>query len=835
MSVKQKTRHSGFPGTINLLVASMALAGCTTPEPLPYLDFERSPQSRQTSKLGVDAPSIPPETAVGRTPRTPAQVAGNVRQTTATPIADDGKGDITLSIEQMPLPGFIQAVYGGILKVNYSVDPAVSARTELITFRTPQPMTATRLVEVASKLLASYGVAVQDFGGLLRIVPNTSTASIQPQVRRGRALPSVPASLRPIYQYVEFEAIRVSSVLSTLRKILGTSVELVEDGGNGLLISGQPDAVQVALELIQVFDQPSLRGQRSVKISPRFWGSEEFARRLTDVLKIEGYNAASSPDGSASVIIFPVSQINSVLVFAQTEDVLNHVVAWGRELDQVSQIKAGNSLFTYAIKHADATELAKALNDLISGGAVTPAATTAAPGTPAAIAALSSANTSRRRVVVNSATNSLIFQGGTQEEYRQWLTLLADLDRPVKSALIDVLVAEVALTDNDSLGFSWQLEQLTSGSGVRTGGTITNLQFGGSGVTVNALLGGNPLRQLAISALASNSRAKVISSPKVVTRNGETASIRVGQEVPTVTSQAVTNSGGVFTGGTTVVPQTIQYRNTGVLLRVRPVIHAGDRIDVEVSQEISSAEATTTGVTTSPTIRNRNVETKLTLRDGATVMLAGMMSENNTDSNSGVPLLKDIPALGALFRNSQHTRDRTELVILITPYILNDAHDLEAATDGFQNSLGEWADSVRARVRASRAAVGRGGVEDISPAIRGLPPGDEGARKGTVEALPIEDGNSPKSAPGRSDATGKPEAAEEGRMIQIAPTEAAAPLPKKDDVPAVQGGEVSNSGKSNPSTAVPGSTKPASPESMVAPEGAKVVTDPKLLQELRRR
>ena len=104
-----------------------------------------------------------------------------------------------------------------------------------------------------------------------------------------------------------------------------------------------------------------------------------------------------------------------------------------------------------------------------------------------------------------------------------------------------------------------------------------------------------------------------------------------------------------------------------MLLRVRPVIHAGDRIDLEVNQEVSSAEPTTTGVTTSPTIRKRSIETKLSMRDGATVMLGGLISENATDSDSGVPGLKDIPGVGHLFKKSGQTRSRTELVILITP------------------------------------------------------------------------------------------------------------------------------------------------------------------------
>ena len=150
---------------------------------------------------------------------------------------------------------------------------------------------------------------------------------------------------------------------------------------------------------------------------------------------------------------------------------------------------------------------------------------------------------------MNNATNSLIFQGGSQEDYRQWLSLLSELDRPVKSALIDVLVAEVALGDDNSLGFTWQLEQLGSGArAVRLSGTTYNATASSTGLNITAALGGNPLRQLAISALASNSDSRVISNPKIMTRNGESASINVGQEVPTVTSQGVTTNGGVFGG-----------------------------------------------------------------------------------------------------------------------------------------------------------------------------------------------------------------------------------------------------------------------------------------------
>ncbi|MBP8150835.1 MAG: hypothetical protein KAX91_01730, partial [Xylophilus sp.] len=647
------------------------LTGCanrTPSAPAPIL-FERHADSRASGTVGAQAPSVPRETQINAGPKPPALIAGNLRPVPPQTQASEAGGDLTVSIEQMALPAFIQAVYGGILQLNYSMDSAVSARTDLITFRTPKPMTAARLTEIAGQLLKSYGVAVQDFGGVLRIVPSTSVASTLPLVRRGRAQPTVPLPLRPVFHYIETEAVRPQVFVPTLKNILGDKVKLEADSSGGLLVSGQPDDVQVALELIQVFDQPSLRGQNSTRVVPRFWGADEFVRRLGEVLKAEGYNVSSQSGAGDPITLIPLPPINSVLIFSTSQEVMAHVLDWVKELDQFSAVQAGSAYFTYPVRNADAQELAKALNELIGGASATSSAGTASTGgTPAPAAA---AGSRQRRVVVNNATNSLIFQGGSQEDYRQWLSLLSELDRPVKSALIDVLVAEVALADDNSLGFSWQLDQLGSGAqALRLSGTTYSAQASGTGLSVNALLGGNPLRQLAITALASNSDSRVISNPKIMTRNGESASINVGQEVPTVTSQGVTTNGGVF-GGTTnnVVPQTIQYRNTGVLLRVRPVIHAGDRIDLEVSQEVSSAEPTTTGVTTSPTIRKRSIETKLSMRDGATVMLGGLISETATDSDSGVPGLKDIPGLGHLFKKSGKTRARTELVILITPYI----------------------------------------------------------------------------------------------------------------------------------------------------------------------
>jgi general secretion pathway protein D len=832
-----------------LSLACLAMVtGCamTQPRVPAALDFPRSGDQRTTGDLGeqqrIDGPR---STVISPSPKPPAPIAGNLRPIPAKAMPDEKPGDLSVSFEQMALPAFIQAVYGGILKLNYAMDPTVSARTELITFRTPKPLSAAKLTEVSAQLLRSYGVAVQDFGGVLRMVPDSNTNSTLPLVRRGRAQPGVPLPLRPIFHYIETESVRPSVFFATLKNILGSKVTMESDGNN-LLLSGQPDDVAVALELIQVFDQPGVRAQNNTRVVPRYWGAEEFARRLSEVLRAEGYGVGNLNSGEP-ITVLAISPINSVMIFSASKEVLNHVLDWVRELDQLPTVQAGSAYFTYPVKHADAVELAKSLNDLISGVSAPAAPATGAPagsGAPTAGATAASTAPRGKRVVVNNATNSLIFQGGSQEDYRQWLSLLTELDKPVKSALIDVLVAEVALVDSNDLGFVWRLDQLGSGAqAVRLSGTTYNLQASGGGLGISALLGGNPLRQLAINALASNSDARVMSNPKVMTRNGESASISVGQDVPIVTSQGVTQSTGVLGGSSNVVPQTVQYRNTGVILRVRPVIHAGDRIDLEISQEVSSAEPTSTGVTSSPTIRRRSVETKLSLRDGATVMLGGLISDTNSDSNSGVPGLKDIPFFGNLFRSQAKSRSRTELVILITPYILNDASDAEAATDAFNGSLGEWADGVRGRINAGRAArklrsdaLGQTNepIGNIDSPVLTLP------RPVPKISTPATDGNSylPLTAPpvvAPADRAAPPAEPASPRMINLGnPT--AAPEPVSSNPSGQPGGQPSSQGTgSNPQpNAIPAgrSPAPAVVNGTAVPAGSTVVDDPKLKQEL---
>ena len=152
--------------------------------------------------------------------------------------------------------------------------------------------------------------------------------------------------------------------------------------------------------------------------------------------------------------------------------------------------------------------------------------------------------------------------------------------------------------------------------------------------------------------------------------------------MPILTSQQSTSTN---VQGNPTILQAIQYRSTGVLLSVKPTIHAGDRIDIEVSQEVSEATTNTTSDISSPVISNRKVATNLTLKDGATVILGGLISENRDLTDTGIPFLKDVPGLGALFRTQGTTNRKTELIILITPYIIDSDEQAKTITDVFRS------------------------------------------------------------------------------------------------------------------------------------------------------
>ena len=378
---------------------------------------------------------------------------------------------VTLSLDQVSLGTFAQLVFADVLKKNINIDPLVLSRRDLVTFRSGVTQSAAQLENAATLLLKSYGVAVIDLGGLVRVVPDTASVGSLPEIRRGAALPDTPLPLRPIFHLVQLQAVRQVEVGGWLRTLFGERIKYQEDAGrNALLISGTPDTVSAALEAIRVLDQPVMAGGISRAITPLYWSADDLARRLYDVLSAQGY-AVQPLTGVAAggvrypVVLLPVSALNTMFVFAQGQAVMSHIENWVRTLDKANERGIGKNFFTYAVRHKDASTLATTLEELMSGGG----ARTAAAGAPTATVATAAAASSRTgRVVVDRSTNMLIFQAN-QDEYSQIISLLQTLDRPTKAALIEVTVAEMSTDDANMLGVEFGFRDENGGGGTRGG------------------------------------------------------------------------------------------------------------------------------------------------------------------------------------------------------------------------------------------------------------------------------------------------------------------------------------------------------------------------------
>lgn len=654
-----------------------------------------------------------------------------------------------LSLEQVSLPAFINEIFSKTLNLTVQIDPKVTARNDVVTLRTGRRLPADELFQMAKNILAGYGIGVSWDGSVLHIAPEEALLAQMPDLIRSRALPEMPVALRPVFQVVDLHQVSAADMAAWLTSAYGSKVKVFQAGKTpAVMLFGLPENVRAAVDAIGALDQARLAGRQSLRVSPVYWTAKDLAGKLVDVLHAEGYDVASSgtpgaqPGTQTTIMLVPVEANNSLIAFAADGKVLSHIRQWIADLDQPGQADPLRSVFIYMVQNTTAASLGRIVQGVLGGQAVggpttevpleragrtraasitggtatassgvggatasaTPAAAPAAPPSsgaaaasdaglpPAPLAESSAAGGSNTRLVIDQARNALVIVG-TAQDYQRIRPLLEALDKAPREALIEVTVAELTLSDSDNLGINWTsvnhlgnqyIQRLGTGANVVNGG---GLALGTTGFNYAILNGVGDVRAL-LNTFAENKRLSVLSTPRVLAKSGSEAKIEVGTEVPIITSQGSTNT--IQNAGTTGILQSIDYRKTGVLLTVRPVIHSGNRIDLTVSQEVSAALANTTPGITSPLIQNRNVSTELSLSDGQTVVIGGLISENRNADDAGVPYLKDVPGLGLLFRSQTLSKDRTELLVFITPYVISGDADSAAITEQFRDQMRNW-------------------------------------------------------------------------------------------------------------------------------------------------
>jgi general secretion pathway protein D len=288
------------------------------------------------------------------------------------------------------------------------------------------------------------------------------------------------------------------------------------------------------------------------------------------------------------------------------------------------------------------------------------------------------ANIGNIRIVADPSNNALIITAKYQE-YQEIETVIKELDILPLQVLIDATIAEVQLTDNLQYGIKWYFNKgnYSGGLGLQSilGSSSDSLAGAAGQAGLTYFMNFGKEVKVLLQAEADKGKVNVVSSPSIMVQNNQEAAMRVGDSIPILTGQY-----GNFTGGSSTVTNnpvyssynSVQYRDTGVLLNVRPRVNAGGLVSMDIIQNVSNVnQAGQISGITSPTIAQRQIKSNVSVQNGETLVLGGLIQENTSNQKSGIPLLYELPILGDLFGNTTMTTKRSELVVLLTPRIID--------------------------------------------------------------------------------------------------------------------------------------------------------------------
>lgn len=639
-------------------------------------------------------------------------------------------GEVTLNYVDTDVKEIARVVLGEILKVNYSIDPGLSGT---VTIQTARPLKRDELLPTLQSLLTQAGLQITYQNDMFRISSLSNDQDVPPVVGR--------SSFEAGSQVVALRYASAKQLAAMLQPYVADGAKIMADPSrNVLVVTGAATPRQNVIDLIRIFDVDYLAGQSYALFPVKFGDPEKLA---TDVENALQANAEGALSGAVRVV--PLDEANAIMVIARSPKLLDRVERIMRHLDQV-KAHAGRTIHVYYLKNTQATDLQPILQRAINppgqggggeeeiapgnlpptsqgaqlgaslmnlqpGGAQQPGSgqngqasqAMQAPaqqqpqnGANGPLSGQVSGGAKGPRIIADNRDNALVVVC-SDAEFGEIENAIRKLDVLPMEVLVEATIAEVTLNKDLSYGTQWFLQgkqasgllsnaQSPSPTVVSPGSSLTNAQlFQGllapslPGLAVTRTFGD---AQFALQMLKTVTDVKLISAPKLLILNNQSASIQVGDLVPIIT-QSATN---VVTSNAAIV-NNIQYQPTGVILTVTPRVNSGGLVTLDLQQEVSDVVPTTSSTINSPTFQQRRVATKVVVQDGETISLAGLISDKKTKSNSGIPFLQELPVLGPLFGTRDNNDDRTELLVLLTPRVVRDQHDARALTDELRAKL----------------------------------------------------------------------------------------------------------------------------------------------------
>jgi general secretion pathway protein D len=663
----------------------------------------------------------------------PVRTSGAAQQTMASgsppigeppPGVSDAADGFTLNFENTPVATVVKVVIGDSLGANYIIDPRAQGNISLSTGR---PIAKKDLLFVLESALRADNLTMTRESGGYRI-GLANDGSVGPIDRGDSADPGYGLSAIPL-QYVS------GSTISKLLEGFATRPGAVrtDPSGQMLIVVGSGVERQSAIDTVRSFDVDWMHGQ-SVGLYPVHSSEPEPIVAALEKITDSGEGGM----GHGLVKFQAIARRNAILVVSAKPELLRVAQGWIARLD--SPDPNAQTVHVYKVRYGDSKQIAQLLSAMFGGGSGSATTDTSsnqiAPssgesqlsaaerltggkqnanqqggqdttpssgaqggqGSGSAFGGLQSSALANAmggageggggalapglRITSDAANNSVVVYSSA-EVFHVIERALNQLDRPKAQVAIDVTIAEVTL--NDALNYGVQV--YLSGSL----GSIVNSTTGQPVVNTatpagfNVLIGNQATPNAVISALHAVTDVRILSNPSLVVVDNQEASLEVGDQVPVSTGSAT-----VLTTSNTVV-NTVDYKNTGIILHVLPRISPDNTVNLAIDQEISSVPNNSSATTLTPTISERKVKSNVSVVSGQMVLLAGLISDEQDKSNSGIPGLAQLPWVGGAFGTTAKSTERTELIILIRPQVIRNGADAS-----------EVAEELRAKMRSGK-------------------------------------------------------------------------------------------------------------------------------------
>src|SRR3989339_390332 len=574
------------------------------------------------------------------------------------------KIDIAFNFDNAEIKDVLHVILGGILNVNYILDRRVGGPINL---HATGKVYKEELLSMLNTLLYVYDFSILKDGDIYRVLPRADARQDSSIIFTGDKIP--PASKDIIIQIVPLEYESPKNLQPTIRPFMTNLGNIVTHGDSKyLILIEHASNMEKLLTLIKVFDVPFFAG-KAVKIYDfKYADARNMAKDIVTLAQSLG--AKAGPDAEFNCV--PFSESNKMMVVTKIPELLSKIDVWIKSIDvPPSELEEDLRLYIYKVQHQKAETIMPILSQLYREKM----AEQPRPYGKKPLEAM--------KIIADPKTNAIVIRA-LPSDYRGMKALIEAIDATPQQVFIEALIVEVVLSSNLDYGTEWSWDL---GSGVNLFG-LGDLKRTAETPTITYTKGNF---EVLMDILATSSNAKILSAPHLLVRDEQSANIQIGSEVPILASSGQQS-------GTTVTFEQVQYRDTGIILTVTPHIAENDFITLDIKQEVSNAEETTTGVSNSPTFSTRKAGTSLVIKSGHTVSLGGIIEQKNEKSISKIPLLGDIPFLGNLFKSTSIANKRTELIMLITPYIANDAEEADSLTNAFQKKLKEIEPLITQRV-----------------------------------------------------------------------------------------------------------------------------------------